>query len=180
MNEEELRNLMYTAQSEHVTGPMAIRYPRGQGVMLEWQGPFSLVPIGTGRKLRDGKDLAFLSIGHVGNVVSDVCRKLEEEGVSPAQYDLRFVKPLDDKLLQEVFTRHKKVITVEDGCIAGGMGSAVLEWMADHGYQAEVRRLGIPDRIIEHGEPKEQYAECGYDETGILTAARAMLSSTSR
>lgn len=179
MNEEELRNLMYTAQGESITGPMAIRYPRGQGVMLEWQKPFSLIPIGTGRKLRDGKELAFLSIGHVGNIVSDVCQKLEKEGTSVGHYDLRFVKPLDEKLLHEVCTQYKKIITVEDGCIAGGMGSAVLEWMADHGYQAEVRRLGVPDRIIEHGEPKEQYAECGYDEAGILEAARKMLSDTS-
>lgn len=178
MNEEELRNLMYTAQGDEVSGAMAIRYPRGQGVMPEWRTPLVQVPIGTGRKIRDGKELAIISFGHVGNTVVKACAQLAEVGIEVGHYDLRFVKPLDEKMLHEVFARYQKVVTVEDGCLMGGMGSAILEWMTDHQYTAEVKRLGIPDRIIEQGEPAEQYAECGYDEASILQIVRAMLSGT--
>lgn len=166
MNEEELRNLMYTAQQEDM-GPFVIRYPRGQGVMPDWRRPFSLVEIGKGRKVFDGEDVAILTIGHIGNEAVKACLQLNEEGIHPALYDLRFVKPLDEGLLHEVFKKFKKVITVEDGCIQGGMGSAVLEFMADHQYQAQVIRLGIPDEIIEHGEQSELWKLCGYDAGGI-------------
>ena len=177
MNEEELRNLMYTAQLRD-TGPFTIRYPRGNGVMVEWKKPFAEIEIGTGRKIRDGEEVAILTIGHPGNFAVDACAELASEGFFPAHYDLRFVKPLDAELLHEVFTRHKKIITVEDAAIMGGMGSAVLEFMADHHYTADVIRLGIPDRWIEHGEQTELWRECEYDKKAIMEAVRKMVGES--
>lgn len=174
MDEEELRDLMYTAQLDHVTGPFSIRYPRGNGVMTDWKKPFKEIALGRGRKLRDGDDLAILSIGAIGNEVVKAMDEAQKEGYSIAHYDLRFVKPLDQELLQEVFSKFSRIITVEDGCIMGGMGSAVLEYMADHQYQAQVKRLGIPDEVIEHGEQPELYAECGYDARAIAAAIREL------
>lgn len=166
MNEEELRNLMYTAQQEDM-GPIVIRYPRGQGVMPDWRRPFKQIEIGKGRKVIDGEDVAILTIGHIGNEAVKACMQLNEEGIYPALYDLRFIKPLDEELLHGVFQKFKKIITVEDGCIQGGMGSAVLEFMADNQYQAKVTRLGIPDAVIEHGEQAELWSHCGYDAEAI-------------
>ena len=174
MNEEELRNLMYTAQLPD-QGPFSIRYPRGEGVMTEWKTPFKAIKVGTGRKLRSGTDLAVLSIGHIGNIAARGIDALEAEGHSVAHYDMRFVKPLDELLLHEVFAKFKQVITIEDHAIQGGMGSAVLEFMADHGYSAHVKRLGIPDRWIEHGTQPELYAECGFDDKALIAAAKEML-----
>jgi 1-deoxy-D-xylulose-5-phosphate synthase len=174
MNEEELRNLMYTAQLPD-QGPFSIRYPRGEGVMTEWKTPFREVKVGTGRKLRGGTDIAVLSIGHIGNIAAKGIDALQAEGWSVAHYDMRFVKPIDELLLHEVFAKFKHVITIEDGCIMGGMGSAVLEFMADHGYQAHVKRLGIPDRFIEHGSQPELYAECGFDDKALVAAVKEML-----
>lgn len=168
MNEAELRNLMFTAQAEN-HGPFAIRYPRGKGVMPEWKTTMKTVEIGKGRKLRHGTDIAILSIGHVGNVVQNVVQSLENK-CSIAHYDLRFVKPIDEVLLREVFTQFDKIITVEDGALMGGMGSAVLEFMSDNNYHSKVKRLGIPDAFIHHGTQVELQAECGYDVNGIETA----------
>ncbi|WP_258099356.1 1-deoxy-D-xylulose-5-phosphate synthase [Marinoscillum pacificum] len=173
MNEQELRNLMYTA-SEY-NGPFTIRYPRGKGVMPEWQTPLEKLEVGTGRKLRSGEDLAILTIGHIGNYATKACEMLESEGMQVSHYDMRFVKPLDEALLHEVFTKHNRVLTVEDGCLPGGFGSAILEFMADHGYQSKIVRLGIPDRVVEHGEQDEIYHECGYDAEAIKTAAIRMM-----
>jgi 1-deoxy-D-xylulose-5-phosphate synthase len=171
MNEEELRNLMYTAQLDEVKAPFSIRYPRGNGVMVNWKTPFNKIDIGKGRKIKDGKEVVVLSIGHAGNLVTTAIEKLKEQGViDPAHYDMRFVKPIDEELLHEVFTKYKKVITVEDGCVMGGMGSAVLEFMGDQGYQARVIRLGIPDQFIEHGEQAELYEECGFSPAKIVEA----------
>lgn len=170
MNESELRNLMYTAQQEN-HGPFSIRYPRGNGIMTEWKTPLEAITPGTGRKIKSGEDIAFLTLGPIGNHALKACEKLAEKGISAALYDMRFAKPLDEILLHEVFGKFKQVITVEDGCIQGGIGSAVLEFMADHGYQAQVKRLGIPDRYIEHGTQDELYAECGYDVHGMVAAA---------
>ncbi|QJB34815.1 1-deoxy-D-xylulose-5-phosphate synthase [Chitinophaga oryzae] len=175
MNEEELRNLMYSAQLEENTHPYVIRYPRGQGVMPEWRTPFKAIKAGTGRKVRDGKEVAILSFGHVGNFVTEACKELISDGLQPAHYDLRFVKPLDEAMLHEVFRNFSKVITVEDGAIIGGVGSAVVEFMSKHNYHAQVKMLGIPDRIVEHGKPEELYRECGYDPAGIAQATREML-----
>jgi 1-deoxy-D-xylulose-5-phosphate synthase len=172
MNEEELRNLMYTASIHN--GPFSIRYPRGNGVMPEWRTPFREIPVGQGRIVREGEDIAILTIGHIGNYAVQACEKLAKEGLNPAHYDMRFVKPLDSGLLHEVFSKFNKVVTVEDGCVMGGFGSAVLEWMVDHGYQAQVKRLGIPDEIIEHGEQIELHRECGFDPDGIASTVRSL------
>ena len=166
MNEQELRNLMYTASIDNA-GPFTIRYPRGNGVMVNWKTPFEKLTIGKGRKICDGEEVAILTFGHVGNFAIEACQELRKEGINPAHYDLRFAKPLDELMLHEVFSRYKKIITVEDGCIQGGVGSAVLEFMADNNYQAQVKRLGIPDEYIEHGEQAELWAECGYDAGAI-------------
>ncbi len=180
MNEEELRNLMYTSQLEETSEPFVIRYPRGQGVMPEWKTPFRKVKIGTGRRVKSGDDLAILSIGHIGNEALAAAEELDKDGVSAAHYDLRFVKPLDEVLLHEVFGKFNHVITVEDGCIQGGFGSAVLEFMSDHGYASQVVRLGIPDRVVEHGSQPQLYAECGYDKEAIKAEAIRLTSASHR
>src|ERR1700761_3541863 len=174
MNEEELRNLMFTAQQDDM-GPFVIRYPRGNGVMVDWQRPMKAIKVGKGRKICDGEDVAILSIGTIGNEVVKATTKLNGEGYYPAHYDLRFVKPLDEALLHEVFKKFKKVITVEDGCLEGGMGSAILEFMVDNNYKSQVTRLGIPDKVIEHGEQPELWAECGYDAKSIAEKVKALL-----
>lgn len=175
MNEPELRNLMFTAQLPANKHPFVIRYPRGEGVTPDWHTPFQEIGIGTGRKIQDGREIAILSYGHPGNFVVEACRRLITDGIQPAHYDLRFVKPLDEKLLTEVFRKFDKVITVEDGTVLGGFGSAILEFMAAKGYKAEVKILGIPDRLIEHGKSAELQRECGFDATGIADAVRQML-----
>lgn len=174
MNESELRNLMYSAQAEN-TGPYSIRYPRGNGVMTDWKTPLQYIAPGSGRKLRSGNDIAILTIGPMGNFALEACEELESKGISAAHYDMRFVKPIDEILLHEVFSKFKMVITVEDGCIQGGMGSAVLEFMADNGYVSQVRRLGIPDKLVEHGTQEELWAECHYDKAAIISTATEMV-----
>ncbi len=172
MNEEELRNLMYSGSLHN--GPYSIRYPRGKGVMPEWKTPMRKIRAGQGRIIKEGEEIAILTIGHIGNYAVEACETLLEDGLNPAHYDMRFVKPLDEEMLHEVFGKFKKVITVEDGCILGGFGSAILEWMMDHGYQAQIKRLGIPDEVIEHGEQMELHRECGFDPEGIAEAVRSM------
>lgn len=162
MNEEELRNLMYTAQLPRKDTAFTIRYPRGEGVMTDWRKPFKKVEIGKGRIIRDGKDLAILTIGHIGNYAVEVCERWEKEGINAAHYDMRFVKPLDEELLHQLFNDFSKIITVEDGCILGGFGSAILEFMADNNYSANIIRLGIPDKIVEHGEQSELHKESNF------------------
>jgi 1-deoxy-D-xylulose-5-phosphate synthase len=174
MNEEELRNLMYTAQLKD-KGPFVIRYPRGNGVLADWHKEFTEIPVGTGRKLREGTDLAILSIGHPGNAVAAACIKLEKENISVAHYDMRFVKPLDETLLHSVFKKFKTVITVEDGMITGGTGSAILEFMSVNDYNSKLVRLGIPDRFTDQGTLPELYAECGFDEAGIIKTAKKLV-----
>ncbi len=174
INEEALRNLMYTAQLKD-QGPFTIRYPRGAGVMPQWKTPLKEIKVGTGKKLRAGEDMAFLTIGPIGNLTIKACDDLLEKGISAAHYDMQFVKPLDEALLHEVFSKYNKIITVEDGCIMGGMGSAVLEFMADNQYNAHIVRLGIPDKYIQHGTQNELYAECGYDVNGIIKTAEKMV-----
>ena len=176
MNEIELRNLMYTAQLDKIINPFSIRYPRGNGAIIDWKQPFTEIEIGKGRKIKDGDDVAILTIGHPGNFALEACKVLENEGISAAHYDMRFVKPIDEELLHEVFKSFSKIITVEDGCLMGGMGSAVLEFMADNNYNSAVIRLGIPDRVIEHGTQQELYKECGYSTEDIINTARNMTS----
>ncbi|HRG81903.1 MAG TPA: 1-deoxy-D-xylulose-5-phosphate synthase [Chitinophagaceae bacterium] len=175
MNEAELRNLMYTSQLESMKYPIVIRYPRGEGVMPEWKTEMKEISIGTGRRLREGKDIAILSFGHPGNFAAAAIRDLRNEGINPGHYDMRFAKPLDEALLHEACQQYEKLITVEDGTVKGGFGSAILEFMAEHGYKNEVRILGIPDRLVEHGTPKELQHECGYDAAGIRETVLEMM-----
>lgn len=175
MNESELRNLMYTAQLDSMQSPLVIRYPRGEGVMADWKTPMKEIKIGTGRKLRDGEEIAILSLGHPGNFAAAAIRELKSEGLHPGHYDMRFAKPLDEELLHEACRNYPRLVTVEDGTVEGGFGSAVLEFMNRHGYKNEVRILGIPDRLVEHGTPKELQHECGYDAEGIAETIREMM-----
>jgi len=177
MNEAELRDLMYTAQLDSINLPFVIRYPRGEGMMPEWKTTMKEIEIGKGRKLKDGKDIAILSFGHPGNFAAAAIRNLISEGITPGHYDMRFAKPLDEEMLHEVFSRYSKIITVEDGTVVGGIGAAILEFMATHGYKADVSILGIPDRIVEHGSQKELHKECHYDADAIAATAREMMKS---
>ena len=175
MNESELRNLMYTAQLDTTTSPIVIRYPRGEGVMAEWKTEMKEIKIGTGRKLKEGKDIAILTFGHPGNFAAAAIRELKNDGINPGHYDMRFAKPLDETLLHEACQQYEKLVTVEDGAIEGGIGSAILEFMAIHGYKNDVKILGIPDRLVEHGTPKELYRECGYDTQSITDTVRKLM-----
>ena len=181
MNEMELRNLMYTAQLDEMQLPIVIRYPRGEGINADLQKdtmaqkyPFQKIQIGKGQKLKDGKDIAILSFGHPGNFAATAIRDVRTEGINPAHYDMRFAKPIDEEMLHEVFTNYNKIITVEDGTVVGGFGSAVLEFMNAHGYKADVKIVGIPDRLVEHGTPKQLYEEIGIDANGIAETLREM------
>jgi 1-deoxy-D-xylulose-5-phosphate synthase len=175
MNEKELRNLMFTAQLETTKNPFVIRYPRGEGVMAEWKTPFEQIQIGKGRKIKDGQEVAILSFGHPGNFAAAAIRDVKAEGINPAHYDMRFVKPIDKEMLHEVFGKYNKIITIEDGTIVGGFGSSVLEFMNEHGYKATVKIMGIPDRLVEHGSPKELYSEIGLDAHSIAIVLREVM-----
>lgn len=174
MNEEELRNLMYTAQDKKL-GPFAIRYPRTNAVNNEWKSPFMLLDIGKGRCIQEGNDLAIISIGFPGNMAMSAIKELEALNYSVALYDMRFLKPIDEELLHKALSKHNKIITVEDGTIIGGLGTAVIEFANQNNYQAEVVRLGVPDHFIEHGSLAELYHECGFDEKSIFDAAKTLL-----
>jgi 1-deoxy-D-xylulose-5-phosphate synthase len=173
MNEEELRNLMYTAQLKD-QGPFSIRYPRGNGVMTDWKTPLKEIRIGEGRKVSIGEDVAILTIGHPGNFAQEAIQELKESTISVAHYDMRFVKPIDEVMLHEVFSKFKHVITIEDGCLMGGFGSAVIEFMVDQKYQAEVVRLGIPDEYVHHGTQEELWSDCGFDAPAIVKAVKTL------
>lgn len=177
MNEQELRNMMFTAQQEGI-GPFAIRYPKGRGVMPHWKTPLQPLEVGKGRMICDGKDAAIISLGHVGNNALRTCEEMAETGHSVALYDLRFLKPIDEGLLHEIFRKHNRILTIEDGTIQGGMGSAVVEFMADNHYTAIVKRLGIPDRFVEQGSVEELHHECGFDTDGIKNALLALFSAS--
>ncbi len=175
MNESELRNLMYTSALPGTKLPFVIRYPRGEGVMPEWRTPLKEIQIGKGRKIREGEDIAVLSFGHPGNFAASAIRDVKQYGINAGHYDMRFVKPLDEELLHEIFSRYSKIITVEDGTVVGGFGSAVVEFMVANNYHAQVKILGIPDRIVEHGTLKELHRECGYDANAIADALKEMM-----
>ena len=172
MDEHELRRLMYTAQLPN-KGPFVIRYPRGGGELQDWRCPFEEVKVGTGRKLKDGTDVAVLSIGPIGNNVTRAIAELGDS-VSVAHYDMRFLKPLDESILDEVGRKFKRVITVENGVRNGGMGSAVTEWMSDHGCDPHIKRLGLPDRFVQHGKVSELQAIVGIDKDGIIKAIQEL------
>lgn len=171
----ELRNLLYTAQLEKITGPFSIRYPKGNSMVSDWQKPFSEIEIGKSRLISEGRDLAVLSIGHPGNFVVEAAKILAAEDISIAHYDMRFLAPLDIETLHEVFRRFGKIITIEDGVLKGGFGSAVIEFMCDNNYKAEVKRLGIPDYFVEQGTQQELIRECGFDTESIVLAVREMM-----
>ena len=173
MNEEELRNLMFTAQLPN-KGTFVIRYPRGKGVMQNWKTEFNEIEIGKGRTIKEGNDIAVLSIGAIGNMLNEIYEKTETEGISIAHYDMRFVKPLDEKLLHSIFKKFDKIITIEDGTIVGGFGSAILEFMNNNDYNSKIKMLGIPDKFIEHGTQQELYKECGYDTENIFLEIKKM------
>lgn len=172
MNEEELRNMMYTASV--YDGPYSIRYPRGNGVMPNWKTPLALQEVGKGRLVSEGEHVAVLTLGTVGNFAQEAIKKLKVEGLVPAHYDMRYAKPLDEAMLHKVFKKYRNIITVEDGCLNGGFGSAVAEFMIDNNYNAQIKRLGIPDQFIEHGEPAELYRDCHYDAKAIEQAIKDM------
>jgi 1-deoxy-D-xylulose-5-phosphate synthase len=175
MDEKELRNMLFTAQLEKYRSPISIRYPRSRGIHKDWNQPFTEIEPGKSRLLKEGSDLAILTIGYPGNTVSSVLKKLKSGNFSIAHYDMRFVAPLDSDALHAIFKKFKYIITVEDGILRGGFGSAVIEFMADYGYNAEIRRLGIPDYFVEHGTQDELYRECGYDAEGIELAIREVM-----
>lgn len=175
MNEEDLRNLLYTAQLRN-QGPFAIRYPRGRGKMTDWQKPFTEIIPGKARLLRHGKDIAVLTIGITGNFASEALDRLEAENVEAEHWDMRFVKPIDSECLHSVFKNFDNIVTVEDGILAGGFGSAVIEFMCDNGYNASVIRLGVSDTFVEHGTQAELYKECGFDTDSIYQTVRQMIS----
>jgi 1-deoxy-D-xylulose-5-phosphate synthase len=171
LNEHELRRLMFTAQLPG-KGTFVIRYPRGCGVLIDWKCPLEEVKVGTGQMLRNGNDVAVMSIGPIGNEVTKAIEQLASQGntISVAHYDMRFLKPLDEMILQEVGERFKRIITVEDGVRNGGLGSAVLEWMNDHGFSPQVTRLGLPDQFVEHGTVAELQHLVGIDAEAIAKA----------
>lgn len=176
MDESELRNLMYTAQLDTITGPFTIRYPRGAGSVCDWEQPFEEIPVGKARRISEGKDIAILSIGNPGNFVKEAARIVATENISIEHWDMRFVNPLDTDALNHVMSNFKKIITVEDGFIKGGFGSAILEFAADNRYYPYIERLGVPDYFVAHGTQKELYRECGYDAEGIVMTIRRMVS----
>lgn len=182
MNEKELRHMMYTAQLPSLDSPISIRYPRGQGMFPDvpaekggWRVPFEEIEIGKGRKLNDGKHAAILSFGHPGNFAAEAIRDLRREGIEVAHYDMRFAKPLDEQLLHEAFTKFDKILTIEDGTVVGGFGSAILEFMNEHYYKADVKILGIPDHLIEHGSPAQLYSEVGIDAASIMESVKNLV-----
>jgi 1-deoxy-D-xylulose-5-phosphate synthase len=175
MDAVELRNIMYTAQLEKNKMPFSIRYPRGRCHISDWEMPFEEIEIGKARLLNQGNDIAVLSIGHPGNDVAAAVKKLEKESITVTHWDMRFAAPLDKEALHSVFKKFRKIITVEDGVLKGGFGSAVIEFMCDNLYNAEVKRLGIPDYFVEQGSQEELYHECGYDQEGIEKSIKEML-----
>ena len=178
MNEHELRNLMYSAQLPN-QGSYVIRYPRGNGVLVDWKNPMEEIKTGTGRKLKDGDDIAVITIGPIGNDAAKAIAELEAEGkpLSIAHYDLRFLKPLDNSLLEEVGKKFKHIVTIEDGVRNGGMGSAVLEWMSDHGYQPTITRMGLPDDCVEHGTVNQLREIVHLDNNSIKETLKAVSRS---
>jgi len=178
MDSLELRNLLYTAQLDKNKGPFSIRYPKGSGIVNDWNQPMTEIEIGKARLIREGNDLAVITIGHPGNYAVMAAATLESEGITFTHYDMRFLSPVDEGALHSVFRKFKKIITVEDGVLKGGLGSAVLEFMCDNGYNAEVKRLGIPDYFVEHGTQEELIRECGFDTDSLLKEIRKIVHAS--
>jgi 1-deoxy-D-xylulose-5-phosphate synthase len=175
MNEQEMRNMMYTAQTRK-HGAFSIRYPRGRGVMTEWKTKFEELEPGISRQLSDGDDLAVLSIGHIGNFAADAVKKLKKDNIDAAHFDMRYIKPLDKNQLHKIFQKYQHILTVEDGTVVGGFGSAILEFMSENNYLVHVKILGIPDRFIDHGTQQELWRDCGIDSNGIYLSAKSFIN----
>jgi 1-deoxy-D-xylulose-5-phosphate synthase len=180
MNGLELRNLLYTAQLDKINGAFSIRYPKGLSMVNDWKKPFTEIEIGKARLISEGNDIAVLSIGHPGNFVTEAASILAVEGIYLTHYDMRFLAPLDTDSLHLVFKRFSRIITVEDGVLKGGLGSAVIEFMCDNGYRAKIKRLGIPDYFVEHGTQEELIKECGFDVESIVKTIREMITGDIR
>jgi len=176
MNEIELRNLMYTAQLKQHS-PFAIRYPRGTGVLTDWEVPFEEIEIGKGNVISEGSDIAVISIGHIGNMINNIVTEIQENKINIGHYDIRFLKPLDEKLLHIIFQKYKYIITIEDGCLKGGLSSAILEFSNDNNYKNNIFRFGVPDQFIEHGSLQEQRIECGYDKNSVLKKIQEIINN---
>lgn len=175
-DEIELRNLMYTAQLPD-QGPFIIRYPRGRGILSDWRKPLEPVVIGTGRKIKEGDDIAVLSIGPIGNLAENAIETWEKEsGKTAALYDMRFLKPIDTSILREVAKKYSRIITIENGAVTGGLGTAVVEYMADNGYHPVIKRMGLPDRFIEHGSTPQLLHLCHLDEDAIISTLSELIS----
>lgn len=173
LNEWDLRNLMFTAYSAK-EGTFVIRYPRGEGEKSDWHNEMQKLPVGKGRKLKDGNDIAVVSLGPIGNEAAKAVEKAEKEGLSVAHYDMIYLKPIDETLLHEIGRKFSRIVTVENGVVKGGLGSAVLEFMADNGYTPKIRRVGVPDRFVEHGSIPELFRLCGMDADSIADVLRQM------
>lgn len=176
MDEHDLRHLMYTSQLDGM-GPFAIRYPRGRSVHPDWSCAMKALPVGKGRKLTEGDDVAILSIGHIGNNVAQAVKQLQSQGIHAAHYDMIFLKPIDEDLLQEAAAKHRHMVTVEDGTTTGGLGSAVAEWLTEHGCQARLLRMGIPDEFVQQGTVAELQRACGIDSDSIATRVKDFLKN---
>jgi 1-deoxy-D-xylulose-5-phosphate synthase len=174
MDELELRNMMFTAQNEN-HGPFSIRYPRGCGCVIDWRQPMEAIPIGQSRRLSEGSDVAILTIGTIGIPAKRVVSMLQKDGITAAHYDMRFVKPLDEQALHSVFSNYTHVVTIEEGVLQGGFGSAVGEFMTDHQYKAQLKRIAIPDKFIDHGTQEELLREYGLDQQGIYKSIKAFI-----
>jgi 1-deoxy-D-xylulose-5-phosphate synthase len=175
INEHDLRNLMFTAQLEGM-GPFAIRYPRGKGVLTDWRNEMQALPVGRGRCLRQGQGVAVLSIGHIGNEVIKALDHLAEEGVMAGHYDMIFLKPIDEDILKEATSRYDAIITIEDGTVVGGLGSAVAEWMVLNNCKTRLRMLGVQDEFVHQGTVAELYQRCGMDAQSLELAVKEMLT----
>ncbi len=181
MNEVELRNILYTVsldEFKNYKSAISIRYPRGEGVIPDWRKPFEKIEIGKGKKIQEGEEVAILTIGHIGNYVVEACETLAKQGIQPAHYDMRFVKPLDTEMLKEIAEKFDKVITIEDACLQGGFGSAVLEWFSDNNYDIKVKRLGMKDEIYEHGTQMELHREAGFAPENIVKEVKNLMKVT--
>ena len=175
MDSLELRNLLYSAQLERNKGPFSIRYPKGSGMISDWNQPLTEIEIGKARLIREGSDLAVITIGHPGNFAVKAAAILESEGITFTHYDMRFLAPIDEEALHSVFRKFTRIITVEDGVLKGGLGSAVLEFMCDNGYNAEVKRMGITGYFVEHGTQEELIRECGFDTNSLVREVRKLV-----
>jgi 1-deoxy-D-xylulose-5-phosphate synthase len=174
MDELELRHMMFTAQDKN-HGPFSIRYPRGCGCVIDWRQPMEAIPIGSSRQLSDGADVAILTIGTVGIPTQRVVKMLQKDGIRASHFDMRFVKPLDEQALHKVFSKFKQVVTIEEGVLQGGFGSAVAEFMTDHQYAVRLKRIGVPDQFIDQGTPEELNRECGLDQQGIYQTVKTFV-----